>query len=105
MKFTCAYIAHTPDADPAVHRSVVETEITKLFTILVKTQEQAVAESKKLAAEEGIQSMVLCPGFTNADVAELQAAVGKNVAISVARGDGPGNRIIMETFQKVGWFG
>jgi len=51
-----------------------------------------------------IDSILLCPGFTHTDVAKIREAVGENVAISVARGDGPSNRISMEVMKREGWF-
>jgi len=33
-----------------------------------------------------------------------QRAVGENVGIFVARGDGPSNRVSMKVMQKEGWF-
>jgi len=48
--------------------------------------------------------MLLCPGFTHRDVAEVSEAVGENVGVSVARGDGSSNRISMEVMRSEGWF-
>jgi hypothetical protein len=59
---------------------------------------------KKLVKEEGIESILLCPGFTHRDIAEIAGAVGPNVGISAARGDGPSGRISMEAMKRAGWF-
>ncbi|MDH5783712.1 MAG: DUF6506 family protein, partial [Candidatus Bathyarchaeota archaeon] len=66
-------------------------------------QYQAVEACKKLVKEEGIHSILLCPGFTHRNVAEIAEAVGKNVAVAVARGDGPSNRVSMEVRKREGW--
>mgnify|MGYP000182773859 CR=1 FL=1 len=96
MAFKAAFIAHAPDANPAQHRAVVETPKYKLFVTVVKDQEQALEECRRLVEEEGIHAVMLCPGFTNRDVAEIAQAVGEGVAVNVARGDGPSNRIAFE---------
>jgi len=93
MAFKVVFLAHAPDAEPEKHRCVVETSMYKLFAVVVKDQVQAVEECKKLVQVEGIHSVLLCPGFTHKDVAEITEAVGKSVAVAVARGDGPSSRV------------
>jgi len=104
MAFKVAFLAHTPDADPEKHSSVVETSRYKLFVVLVRDQSQAVKVCKKLVQEEGIHSVLLCPGFTHKDVAEISEAVGENVAVAVARGDGPSTRVSRAIMMREGWF-
>jgi len=104
MAFKVLFIAHTPDAEPKKHQCVIETPKYKLLVRLVKNQELAVEVCKKLVREEGIHSILLCPGFTHQNVAEISEAVGKNVGISVARGDGPSSKITKEVMKKEGWF-
>jgi len=96
MAFKAAFIAHASDAEPQKHRSLIETSKYKLFTVVVKNQAQAVEECKKLVKEEDIHSVLLCPGFTHRNVAEIVEAVGRNIIVSVARGDGPSSRISAE---------
>ena len=93
MTFNVVFLAHAPDADPEEHRCVIKTGKYKLFVVVVKTQDQAVQVGVKLVKDEGIHSILLCPGFTHKNVAEITEAVGRNVAVSVARGDGPASRI------------
>jgi hypothetical protein len=69
----------------------------------VKNAEQAYELARKLVAEEGLHSALLCPGFSQAEVARRQEAAGPTVSVSVARGHGPGNRDIAEVFRQVGW--
>ena len=85
-----------PDAEPVKHRCVIETSKYKLFAVVVKDQVQAVEECKKCVKEEGIHSVRLCPGFTHRNVAEIAKAVGGNVSVAVARGDGPSSRVSAE---------
>ena len=104
MAFKTAFLAHTPDADPEKHRCVIETSKYRLFVVLVKNLGQAVEICKRLVKEEGIHSILLCPGFTHRDVAEISEAVGEKVKVSVARGDGPSSRVSMEVMIRDGWF-
>lgn len=104
MPFTALFIAHAPDADPEKHRAVLETGLYKLFTVVVRDQQQALEVSKRMVAEEGIQSVLLCPGNTHEDVAGIAAAVGNQVAVSVARSDAPGMRVALKAMEEAGWF-
>ena len=104
MAFKAAFLAHAPDADPEKHRCVIETSKFRLFVVVVKDQNQAVEVCKKLVKEEGINSILLCPGFTHKDVAQIAEAVGEKVGVVVARGDGPSSRVVMEVMKKEDWF-
>lgn len=104
MAFRVLFLAHAPDADPEKHGCCVETGKYKLWVRVVRSQAQAVEVCRKLVREEGIHAILLCPGFTHRDIAELAEAVGPNVGIFVARGDGPSSRVTMEVMQKEGWF-
>jgi len=103
MAFRVVFLAHAPDAEPEKHRCVIETSKYKLHAIVVKDQGQAVEVCKKLVKEEDIHSILLCPGFTHGNVAEIAEAVGKNVAVAVARGDGPSGRVSAEVRKREGY--
>ena len=64
MPFTALFIAHAPDADPARHRALVDTGLYRLFSVVVRDTDQAVAVCRELVAGEGVQSILLCPGNT-----------------------------------------
>jgi hypothetical protein len=104
MAFKVLFVAHTPDADPDRHRAVLETGKYKLTTVLVRNQVQALAACRSMVAGEGIHSVMLCPGFTHKDIAEIAEAVGPNVSVTVARGDAPSSNVTAEVFRKEGWF-
>jgi biotin synthase-related radical SAM superfamily protein len=104
MAFTTALIAHAPDADPEKSKCLIETPKYRLFVRLVRSQAQAIEVCQNLVRDEGVRSILLCPGFTHENVAELADAVGPNVGISVARGDGPSNKIAAEAMAQAGWF-
>jgi len=93
MAFKAVFLAHASDAEPERDRNLIETSTYKLFTVVVKDQVQAVEECNKLVKEEGIHSVLLCPGFTEKNVAEITEAVGQNVGVAVARGDSPGRKV------------
>ncbi len=102
MAFRAAFIAHAPDADPEKHRCVVETDRYRLTVVLVRDQRQAVEVSRALV-EEGIHSILLCPGFTHRDVAEISEAVKGKAGVFVARGDGPSSRLTAEVRRREGF--
>ncbi len=104
MVFKTAFIAHVPDADPVEHRCELETEFYKLYVRLISNQEEALQVCRKLAEKEGVQSILLCPGFTHTQIAEIAEVCGEDIGISVARSDGPGSRVAMEAMKKAGWF-
>ena len=104
MAFKTLFIAHTPDADPEKHRVVLETGKYKLTTVLVRNQAQALKACRDMVQGEGIHSVMLCPGFSHKDIAEIAEAVGPNVGITVARGDPQGSRATAEAFRREGWF-
>ena len=104
MTFNTLFLAHTPDADPDKHKSLIETSMYKFYAVLVKDQKQAIEVSKKYVKEEDVHSILHCPGFTHKDIGELAQELGPNVSICVARGDGPSGRVAMEAMKKAGWF-
>lgn len=104
MPFTALFIAHVPDADPTRDRSLVETNLYRLFSVLVQNTDQAVAVCRELVAEEGVQSVLLCPGNTHQDVAQIVAALGDEVSVSVARGDVRSMRVAAQAMERAGWF-
>jgi hypothetical protein len=70
--------------------------------VLVRDQRQAVEVSRALV-EEGIHSILLCPGFTHRDVAEISEAVKGKAGVFVARGDGPSSRLTAEVRRREGF--
>jgi hypothetical protein len=104
MPFTALFIAHVPDADPAKDRSLLETNLYRLFSVLVQNTDQAVTICRELVAKEGVQSVLLCPGNTHRDVAQIVAALGDDVSVSVARGDSPSMRVAAKAMEEAGWF-
>jgi hypothetical protein len=103
-KFKALFLSHAPDANKDKHNCLIETDLYQLFVYVVRNQEEALEVAKKLAVEEGLHSILLCPGFTHKEVAEIQAAVQDQSGVCVARGDGPSSRIALAAMEKIGWF-
>lgn len=100
MAFTALLLSHAPDADYTKHRAAIDTGKYKLFTVVVKNQEEALKVARQMHEEEKIDAIMLCPGFTHTDTAELFQAFDGKVSVSVSRGDGPSSRIALEAMQK-----
>lgn len=93
MSFNVLFMAHSPDANPEVHRSMIDTGKFKLWTVVVQNQDEALRIAKQVAQENEIDSILLCPGFTHQDVAEIFSTLEGKVGVSVARGDGLSGQI------------
>jgi hypothetical protein len=103
MTFNVLFIAHAPDADYKKHRTLIDTGMYKLYSVVVRTQTEAVEVSKEYRQNESIESILLCPGFKHGDVAEIFKAVEGKVSVAVARGDGPSGKISAEARRKAGY--
>jgi hypothetical protein len=104
MAFEVLFLAHAPDAEPEKHTCMVDTGKYKLFVKVVKDQSEALEVCRNFVKAEGIHSILLCPGFTHGDIAEIAEAAGTNVGIFVARGDPPSTRVSLEVMAREGWF-
>ncbi|MFW6113545.1 MAG: DUF6506 family protein [Actinomycetota bacterium] len=102
MSFTTMFMAHAPDGNPE-NVALLETPTYKLYSVAVKDQSEALATAKKVVSEKGVESIILCPGFSNKDIAELDEAVGEGVGISVSRGDPQSQAIAMKAMKREGW--
>lgn len=100
MAFKAAFIAHAPDADPEEHGAVIDTGKYKLYVVVVRDQEQALDAAGALVEREGVHSILLCPGFTHKDIAEIAEAVGPDISVCVARGDSPSNKAVAEIMRR-----
>jgi len=105
MAFRVLFLAHAPDADKDKHRSVIDTGMYRLVTAVVKDQQDAVEVCAELLQRESFDSILLCPGFTHSEVAEIGRAVGPTVGVSVARGDGPSGKVSLAARKRAGYPG
>jgi hypothetical protein len=104
--FKEAVVIMAPDGDPKKHRTTIKTSKVELTTVLIGLHDfdQAVEVCQELAQKEGVQSILLCPGFTHQAIARIATAVGARAAINVARADIPGTNMVGEILAKEGWF-
>jgi len=93
MTFNVLFMAHAPDADWHQHQSYIDTGSYHLFTVVVRDQTEALMVAKAWVEKHDIQSILLCPGFTHQDVAEIFQSLDGQVGVVVARGDGPSSQI------------
>ncbi len=103
MAFKTLFLAHAPDADKETHRSMIETGMYQLFSVVVKNQKEALQVCGDFLKKESIDSILLCPGFTHNDVADIARLAGDGVAVSVARGDGPSSRASLQARRRAGY--
>ena len=105
MAFKVLFLAHAPDADKEKHRNFIDTGMYQLYTVVVKHQEEALEVCKDFVEKKEIDSVLLCPGFTHSDVAEIMDIAGGNVAVVIARGDGPSGKVSLEARKREGYLG
>jgi hypothetical protein len=103
--FKAASIVMAKGADPAKHRATVKSDAFEYTLVAVPLFEfdQAARVAKELVEKEGMQSIILCPGFTHEGVAIVRQAVGEGVAINTARGDVPSTMMTAQILTKEGW--
>lgn len=78
MAFKALFLAHAPDANYEKHKSIIDTGKYRLLTVVVKNQDEAIKVSKSIYEKEKIDAIMLCPGFTHSNVAEIfEALEGK----------------------------
>ena len=104
MAFKVLSISMSPDADLKKHRCEIDTGKYQLFSVVVRNPGEAVDVCREFVKARNIDSVLLCPGFTNRDVADISKTVGADVGVSVARSDGPGGKLAMAAMRKAGWF-
>jgi short-subunit dehydrogenase len=94
-----------PQADPKRHRASIKTPKLEITTVVADLEnfDQVVEVCQELVQREGVKSLILCPGFSHEAVAKVASAVGKGVAITVARGDVPSTLMTREMLKKEGW--
>jgi hypothetical protein len=104
--FKEAVVIMALDGDPKKHRTTIKTSKLELTTILIGLGDfdQAVEVCKDLVQKEGVQSILLCPGFTHQAIARIATAVGGKAAVNIARADIPGTNMVGEILTKEGWF-
>ena len=100
MAFKALFLAHAPDADCEKHKSIIDTGKYRLLTVVVKNQDEAIKVAKDTYQKEKIDAIMLCPGFTHKNVAEIFEVLEGKVSVNVSRGDGPSNKISQVVLQR-----
>ena len=100
MAFKALFLAHAPDADFKKHKSIIDTGKYRLITVVVKNQDEAIKVAKDTYQKEKIDAIMLCPGFTHKNVAEIFEVLEGKVSVNVSRGDGPSNKISQVVLQR-----
>jgi hypothetical protein len=105
MALKAGFVAMAPEADPKRHRASIKTPKLEITTVVADLGnfDQVVKVCQELVQREGVKSLILCPGFSHEEVAKIANAVGKGVAITVARGDVPSTLMTREMLKKEGW--
>ncbi len=83
---------------------MIDTGRYKLSVVVVKNQRETVEVCRKLVRDKGVHAVLLCPGFTHRDVAEIAETVGENVDVFVTKGDNSSHNISIKTMKREGWF-
>ncbi len=104
MAFKALFLAYAPDADKMKHRSTINTGKYHLFSIAVKNREEALQICEHFIEKEQIDAILLCPGFTHPDVAEIAKIAEGKAAVCVARGDGPSSKISQRAKKREDYF-
>ena len=104
MAFRVLSLSMSPDADHGKHRCEIDTGKYRLATVVVKNPAEGAEVCREFMGQVGLDSVLLCPGFTNQDVADIAKTVGPDVGVGVARVDGPGGKAAIEAMKKAGFF-
>ena len=100
MAFKALFLAHASDADCEKHKSIIDTGKYRLLTVVVKNQDEAIKVSKSIYEKEKIDAIMLCPGFTHSNVAEIFQVLEGKVSVNISRGDGPSDKISQTVLQR-----
>jgi hypothetical protein len=103
--FKAASIIMAKGADPARHRATIKGDAFEytLAAVPMGRFDIAAGVCKEMVEKEGVQSIILCPGFTHEAVTMISEAVGEKVAINVSRGDVPSTMMTAQILTKEGW--
>lgn len=85
-KIKAAFLVVAPEADRSEDRSLIESSVVDLLTIIVKNYTEAVEVSKELL-KDGFSAIELCAGFGNKGVQMISEAVSYKIPVGVVRFD------------------
>ena len=86
MKVNAAFLFIAPQANPRIHRSVIDSPVVRLTTVGVGNLAEAEATALQLASE-GVTALELCAGFGNEGTARIARAVRGKAVVGAVRFD------------------
>jgi hypothetical protein len=103
--FKAATLIMGMNADPMKDRASIKGDQFEYTTVVIPLFdfERAAQVGKELVEKDGVQAIILCPGFTHEGVAKVQSAVGEGVAVNSSRGDVPSTMITAQILTQEGW--
>lgn len=101
MSLNEAYLILVPNVDSKLDRSIIKKDNYKCITVLINDEDEALDVAKELLKSEDIHAFILCPGFSNSSVGTISSALGENISVNVARGDGKSTKIVDEIIESV----
>lgn len=101
--FKGSWILMLPQVDPQQHRASIKTPKYEAVVVCVNDADEAAAVCRNLVEKERVDSVTLCPAFTNADVAKVIAVVPQT-PVNVCRGDGPSLFAEYSAMKRMGFF-
>lgn len=86
MSLRAAFMFVAPEADPQIHRAIVQTPEVDVTTVAVRDY----AEAERMAvalADEGMVALELCAGFGAEGLARVKKAVAGRIPVGAVRFD------------------
>jgi hypothetical protein len=104
--FKAGMVVMAPDGDPEIHRASIKTSKLELTVALCQlfNFDQLASVCRDMVQNDGVQSLILCPGCTHEAVARVVEAIGPGIAVNVARGDIPSVMATADLLGREGWF-
>jgi Family of unknown function (DUF6506) len=102
--FKIGIVMMAPDGDPDAHKVALRTARMEYILQIVEggNIEQSVEACRRLAQEQQVHAIFLCPGFDYSAVARVKEAVGPDVAVSVTMADMANSKLAVRLLAKEG---
>lgn len=97
------FLIKVPNLDSDTPRTEIVLPHYEFYTVLVEDYQMALEEGQRIVKEKGIHAVILCAGFSNEEVGDLTRALGNDVGVLIARGDGRTSGIVDQAIEKAGW--
>ncbi|MCP4178981.1 MAG: hypothetical protein GY756_14565 [bacterium] len=68
-------------------KNVIKIKNCNIYSVCIPNFEEALEVCLEYIREKNIDSIILCAGFTNIEVGEIDKATGENINVSVVRND------------------